>query len=280
MNRTMITATNTLGQLQKNLDVISSNMANVDTTGYKRKQATFTDLLVQQFNNQPSAENEIGRLTPNGIRQGTGAKLGQVQAVMAQGSLKTTNRPLDTAFTKEAQVYRVLVQRNGNSEVQYTRDGAFYLSPVSPNQTMLVTSDGNPILDENNNPININGQAKAYSVTENGSLVVEMTGGEQQTINLGVTLVNKPQFLENKGDNLLGLPDNLDTLNVVEGDVLTNLEGVLRNEISIKQGALEQSNVDLSKEMTDLITVQRSYQFQSRSINLADQMMGLINGIR
>ena len=280
MNRTMITATNTLGQLQKNLDVISSNMANVDTTGYKRKQATFTDLLVQQFNNQPSAENEIGRVTPNGIRQGTGAKLGSIQAVMAQGSLKATNRPLDTAFTKEAQVYRVLVQRNGNSEVQYTRDGAFYLSPVSPNQTMLVTSDGNPILDENNNPININGQAKAYSVTENGSLVVEMTDGQQQTINLGVTLVNKPQFLENKGNNLLGLPDNLDTLNVAEGDVLTNLEGVLRNEISIKQGALEQSNVDLSKEMTDLIAVQRSYQFQSRSINMADQMMGLINGIR
>ena len=78
----MITATNTLGQLQKNLDVISSNMANVGTTGYKRKTATFTDLLVQQFNNQPSAENEIGRLTPNGIRQGNGAKLGQIQAVI------------------------------------------------------------------------------------------------------------------------------------------------------------------------------------------------------
>ena len=145
---------------------------------------------------------------------------------------------------------------------------------------MLVTSDGNPILDENNNPININGQAKRYSVTENGSLVVEMTGGERQTINLGVTLVNKPQFLENKGNNLLGLPDNLDTLNVAEADVLTNLDGMARNEISIKQGALEQSNVDLSKEMTDLIAVQRSYQFQSRSINIADQMMGLINGIR
>ena len=110
--------------------------------------------------------------------------------------------------------------------------------------------------------------------------LVEMNGGEKQTINLGVTLVNKPQFLVSKGNNLLGLPDNLGALNVVEGDVLTNLEGALRNQISIKQGALEQSNVDLSKEMTDLITVQRSYQFQSRSINLADQMMGLINGIR
>ena len=152
MNRTMITATNTLGQLQKHLDVVSSNIANVDTVGYKRKQATFTDLLVQQFNNQPSTESEIGRRTPNGIRQGTGAKLGQIQMVMAQGSLKSTDSPLDTAFTKEGQLYRVLVQNDGNSEIQYTRDGAFYLSPISSTKR-LVTSDGNPILDENNHPI-------------------------------------------------------------------------------------------------------------------------------
>ena len=280
MNRTMITATNTLGQLQKHLDVVSSNIANVDTVGYKRKQATFADLLVQQFNNQPSTESEMGRRTPNGIRQGTGAKLGQVQTVMAQGSLKSTARPLDTAFTKAGQLYRVLVQNDGNSEIQYTRDGAFYLSPISSNETMLVTSDGNSILDENNNPINLTGQAKSYSITENGSLVVEMDNGEQQTINLGVTLVNKPQFLESKGNNRLGLPANFDTLNVGEGDVWTNLNGALRNQISTQQGMLEQSNVELSNEMTDLIAVQRSYQFQSRSINLADQMMGLINGIR
>jgi flagellar basal-body rod protein FlgG len=280
MNRTMITATNTLGQLQKHLDVVSSNIANVDTVGYKRKQATFTDLLVQQFNNQPSTESEVGRRTPNGIRQGTGAKLGQVQTVMLQGSLKSTDRPLDTAFTKEGQLYRVLVQNDGNSEIQYTRDGAFYLSPISSNETMLVTSDGNSILDENNNPINLTGQAKSYSITENGSLVVDMVNGEQQTINLGVTLVNKPQFLESKGNNLLGLPADFDTLNVGEGDVWTHLNGALRNQISTQQGVLEQSNVELSNEMTDLIAVQRSYQFQSRSINLADQMMGLINGIR
>ncbi len=205
---------------------------------------------------------------------------GKFKRLSTQGNLITTGRPLDTAFTKEAQLYRVLVQKDGNSEVQYTRDGALYLSPVSPDQTMLVTSDGNPFLDENNNPININGQAKGYSVTENGSLVVEMVNGESQTINLGVTFVKKPQFLENKGGNLLGLPANFDTLNVGEGDVFENLDGVRRQEISITQGVLEQSNVDLSKEMTELITVQRSYQFQSRSINLADQMMGLINGIR
>jgi flagellar basal-body rod protein FlgG len=272
----MITATNTMGQLQKKLDIISNNIANVDTTGYKRSEAAFTDLLVQQFNNGPNEENEVGRLSPLGVRQGTGAKLGQVQMVLSQGGLKATDRSLDTAFTKEGLLYRVLVQNNNTTEVQYTRDGAFYLSPMANNELMLVTSTGNPILDENNNPIYINGQASEYKITETGSLMVD----GQQVANLGVTRVNKPQFLEQKNGNLLGLPVNFNELNVGEGDVLTELNGGLREQISILQGSLEQSNVDLSKEMTELINVQRSYQFQARSINMADQMMGLINGIR
>jgi flagellar basal-body rod protein FlgG len=276
MNRTMLTATNTLTQLQKQMDVIGHNMANVDTTGFKRREATFTDLLVQQMNNQGNVANEIGRLTPNGIRQGSGAKLGQIQMVLTQGSLKTTNRDLDTAFTKEGLFYRVRVQnQDGSYDTQYTRDGAFYLSPLSATENMLVTSDGHPVLNDNDEPITINGQAKGYQITESGALIVPMENGGKQTHNLGVTLVNKPQFLEQKGNNRLGLPEN-----VVGENILTDLNGALRNQISIQQGTLEQSNVELSKEMTDLINVQRSYQFQSRSINLADQMMGLINGIR
>lgn len=275
MNRTMITATNTLSQLQKQMDVISSNIANVDTTGYKRKEATFTDLLVQQINNQPKMNNEIGKLTPNGIRQGTGAKLAQILTVMTQGIIKQTDRNLDTAFTKEGQLYRVLVQSQTGSEVQYTRDGSLYLSPVSPNEMMLVSSSGHPILDENNDLILINGQTKEYKISADGTLVIQKVDGTEQTVNLGVTQINKPQFLEQKGNNLFGLPEN-----ILGEDVTTDLNGPLRNQISIQQNALEQSNVELSKEMTDLIQVQRAYQFQGRSINLADQMMGLINGIR
>ena len=145
---------------------------------------------------------------------------------------------------------------------------------------MLVTSDGNPVLDENNNPIDINGQAKEYKIDPNGSMIVSMANGNEQSFNLGVSLVNKPQFLELKGNNLLGLPENVADLNVGRDEIVTNLNGPDRDQISMEQGALEQSNVDLSKEMTDLIQVQRSYQFQARSINMADQMMGLINGIR
>ncbi|KAB7671812.1 flagellar hook-basal body protein [Bacillus sp. B1-b2] len=275
MNRTMIIASNTLNQLQKQMDVISNNMANVDTNGYKKTNATFTDLLFQQVNNQANLEEEVGRQTPNGIRQGNGAKLAQTQLVMTQGNLKTTDRPLDTAFTKEGQLYRVLVQDGDTTEVRYTRDGAFYLSPISDTENMLVTNQGFPILDENNNPIVMNNNVKDYAFSSTGTLTVNLTNGGSQNINLGVTYANNPQSLDKTGDNLYRLSDEAN-----REQVLTDLNGALRNEISIQQNALEQSNVDMSREMVNLIATQRSYQFQSRSITLADQMMGLVNGIR
>jgi flagellar basal-body rod protein FlgG len=275
MNSTMITATNTLSQLQKQMDIISNNLANLDTTGYKSKQATFTDLLFSQVNNQPLANAEKGRLTPMGIRQGVGAKIGQVQIDMQQGSLKPTGRELDTALQKEGQYYKVLVQKDNTSSVQYTRDGAFYLTPVAENELMLVTSDGNSVLDENNQPITITGDASKFKIDPNGTLEVTMTNGAKNSYNLGVIQVNKPQFFEQMGGNLLGLPDD-----VTGVEVFTNLTGPQRQQISIGQGMLEQSNVDMAKEMTNLVSVQRAYQFQAKSVTMADQMMGLINGIR
>jgi flagellar basal-body rod protein FlgG len=275
MNSTMITATNTLSQLQKQMDIISNNLANLDTTGYKSKQATFTDLLFSQVNNQPLANAEKGRLTPMGIRQGVGAKIGQVQINMQQGSLKPTGRELDTALQKEGQYYKVLVQKDNTSSVQYTRDGAFYLTPVAENEVMLVTSDGYSVLDENNQPITITGDASKFKIDPNGMLEVTMTNGAKSSYNLGVIQVNKPQFFEQMGGNLMGLPND-----VAGVEVFTNLTGAARQQISIGQGMLEQSNVDMAMEMTNLVSVQRAYQFQAKSVTMADQMMGLINGIR
>lgn len=281
MNRTMITATNTLSQMQKQIDTISQNIANVDTTGYKKRDATFSDLLFQQVNNQRHQSKEVNRFTPNGIRQGTGAKLSQTQLVFSQAAIKNTDRSLDTAFTKQGQMYRVLVQQGENSQIQYTRDGAFSLSPISENEALLVTSKGYPILDENNQPITINARsAKEYTISSNGRLTVVLDNNTEQNFNLGVTYVKRPQFLEQKGENLYSLPENMPEINVTTADIFTELNGPLRNEISIEQKSLEQSNVDLSKEMTDLISTERAYQFQTRSVTLADQMMGLVNGIR
>ena len=279
MNRTMLTAANTLGQLQTQMDMISHNMANVETTGYKRSQSSFNDLLTQQFTNQPSETKEIGRQTAIGIRQGTGAKISQAQLVLAQGSLKTTERDLDAALTKEDQFFMVNVQDGNGSKVRLTRDGAFYLSPSqgNPNQMMLVTSAGNQVLDETGAPIAINGSVTDLKISENGVLTAGTEANGEQSFQLGIVSVQKPQFLERLGGNLLGLSENA---GAAETDIMTALTGDSRREVSLKQGTLESSNVDLSKEMTDLITAQRQYQFQSRAITMADQMGGLINGIR
>lgn len=277
----MITATNTLSQLQKQMDIISHNLANIDTAGYKRREASFTDLLAQEFKNQPNDKLEPqDRMTPFYIRQGTGARLGQVQMNLSQGSIKATGRVLDTAFTAEGQFYRVMVPGENGSEMRLTRNGGLYLSPISDQETMLVNSDGYSILDENGQPITITGNVKTFNINETGQFAAEMYDGTTQSVNLGVVLVEKPQFLEQKGGNLLGLPNNLEDLDVTEEQILTELTGGERNRISIQQGALEQSNVDMSKEMTDLINVQRGYQFHAKSITLADQMLGLVNGIR
>ncbi|MFJ7977739.1 flagellar hook-basal body protein [Peribacillus sp. NPDC096379] len=278
----MITSTNTLSQLQLKLDTISNNIANVDTTGYKRKEANFTDLLVQQFNNQTTASQEIGRLTPNGIRQGTGAKLGQSQLILTQGSLKTTNRSLDAAFTKPDLFFSVRVSDESGENIRYTRDGAFFMTPVDGNdhQVMLVTGDGNSVLDEFNRPIVVNGNVTDISMSENGQIKIETSDRGTQTFELGIVSVKKPQFMEQLGGNVLALPSNFNQLNMNAEDILTSLTGGLRGEISMTQGALEGSNVDLSKEMSNLIMVQRQYQFQSRAITMADQMQGIVNSIR
>lgn len=280
MNRTMITATNTLGQLQKQMDMIGHNLSNADTYGYKRRDATFSEMLVQQVKNQSVDKFETGRLTPLGVREGNGAKLSQAQLILNQGSLKATGRSLDFALTSDRQFFKVLSQDEGSNAVRYTRDGAFSASPVGNGEMMLVNGSGLPVLDENDNYITFSEDAAAFELGDNGVLTVRDSGGGEERFNLGVVTVEKSQFFQQYGGNLLGFADNLDQLGVTEDEVVTNVTGGARTDISMVQNSLEDSNVDISKEMTDMLSVQRSYQFQARSISLADQMMGLVNGIR
>ncbi|MDT9026769.1 MULTISPECIES: flagellar hook-basal body protein [Rossellomorea] len=280
MNRTMITATNTLGQLQKQMDMIGHNLSNADTNGYKRREATFSELLVQQVNNQRVEEFETGRLTPLGVREGSGAKLSQSQLILNQGSLKSTGRSLDFALTSGGQFFKVLAQDDNSSAVRYTRDGAFFVSPTGNGEAMLVNGSGLPVLDENDNYITFSEDASSFQLGDNGILTVAGAGGVEEQFNLGIVTVEKSQFLQQFGGNLLGFAENLNELGVTEEEVVTNIVGGARSDISMVQNSLESSNVDISKEMTDMLNVQRSYQFQARSISLADQMMGLVNGIR
>ncbi|MBP3953186.1 flagellar hook-basal body protein [Bacillus suaedae] len=278
MNTSMIAASVTMGQLQKKIDTVSHNMANASTTGYKRREATFSDLLFQQVNNQTVPSKEVGRLTPLGLRVGSGARIAQTALRLDQGSMIPTDRELDFALTERDQFFRIESIENGVATERLTRDGAFYLteSEEAPGQWSLVTSSGSYVLGADGNRMNVPDNFKSISLS-NGQLVATMGDGTTQALGqLGLTQVLKPQLLEGVGDNLYQLSD-FAALGFAEADVI---QAVGLNQQALSQGMLEGSNVDIGQEMSELLTAQRHYQFNARSISMADDMSGLINGIR
>ncbi|MED4016026.1 flagellar hook-basal body protein [Sutcliffiella cohnii] len=276
MNRVLLNASNTMNQLQQQLDLIGHNIANVDTVGYKNRRGTFQELLAQQYNNQPLQQYEGGRNTPEGIRIGVGAKLAQTQLQLTQGSMKPTERMLDFAFTTEDQFFAVqYTSETGQEEVRYTRNGSLYLSPINNNEVMLVNSEGHPVLNTAGATIVFPDSITEVQLQPGGTVTASLPNGGALASELAVAQIIRPQLLQAMGGSLFALPAE----NIGE-DALTYLQGAGRNGISLQQGMLEQSNVDLANEMTNLTIAQRSYQFNARSIQMADQMMGLVNGLK
>ncbi|WP_404459808.1 flagellar hook-basal body protein [Sutcliffiella horikoshii] len=276
MSRIMLNATNTMNQLQKQLDTISHNIANVETVGYKNRQTSFQELLVQQSNNQSLNQYETIRNTPMGIRMSSGAGLAQTKLNLSQGSLKTTDRMLDFALAKEDQFFTVQVTENGETSTQFTRSGVFYLSPINNTEVMLVTGEGHPVLGSNGQPIVLPENVKELKLQPEGVILAELTNGQAIARELGMAQVIRPQMLQAKPGSLFALPP-VEVAN--PQDVVGFIQGAARGEISMKQGMLEQSNVDLASEMTEMTLMQRSYQFNARSVQFGDQMMGLVNGL-
>lgn len=276
MSRPMIQAAVTMNQLQNKLDLIGNNMANSQTTGYKSRQADFSSLLFQQINNLSDPANGQGRLTPDGVRVGSGARLGSVNMDLTHGAILETGRVLDTALMGENSFFQIQAAENGIEETRYTRDGSFYLNPVNNNQAvMLTTSDGNPVIGENG-PIVIAGGFDSIEIRQNGQIVVQRGNTTEQAGNLAIVNVVRPGLLEATGQNAFRLSDPAN-LGYTMDEIIQAAEP---NTDLLKSGALEQSNVDISKQMTDMMMTQRSYQFNSRTISMGDQMMGLINQLR
>lgn len=279
MLRTMTTATNTMSQLQSQLDTIGNNIANSNTYGFKTTDVKFQELLYQQFNNDKADLSE--RQSPTGIRYGSGAAISQTMMNWKQGSLQSTDRNLDFAFQEPKQYLNILMpDGEGGQQTAYTRQGALYVSPTENGQLMLVNGDGYPVANAEGQAILIPDNVSGFSLNESGRLIVSYPDGSTVERELAVSILQKPQLMEHLSNAYIVLPNNLDELGVTQQDVLTDLQREERNEISLVNGILELSNVDISKEMTELMTTQRSYQFSARSITIADQMMGLINGIR
>jgi flagellar basal-body rod protein FlgG len=276
MNQSMITASVTMGQLQKKLDTISHNVANVNTNGFKRRDVQFQDLLFRQLNNQTVRSQETGRNTPFGIRLGSGARVSQTNVRMDQGAIIQTGRPLDISLSEKGAFFEVLPTDAGGDR-RFTRDGAFYLSPNPANddELFLVTGGGDYVMSSQGTPMIIPTNYNTITVADNG--IIEVVLKDDTQLNVGqlqLVKITKPQLLQSVGDNFFSFP-NLEELGLNFGDVIDN---VLNG--GVIQGALEGSNVDLGKELSELILAQRAYQFNTRSISIADQMMGLVNNIR
>jgi flagellar basal-body rod protein FlgG len=270
MSRSMIQASVTMNQLQQKMDLIGNNLANSQTTGYKARQADFASLLFQQINNMDDPANAEGRLTPDGVRVGSGAKLGSINIDLSQGALQETGRALDVALLQPNHLFQVSVTENNVTETRYTRDGSFYLSPLENNQVMLTTKDGDPVLGANGQIIFEDGFTD-LQVADNGQITVRRGNGTEVVGQLEVVEAVRPRFLEATGNNNFRLPD------VPGYNQAEIIQGV---PASLKSGSLETSNVNMGKELTDLINAQRSYQFNARTISMGDQMLGLINQLR
>src|SRR5690625_1338388 len=119
MSRTMIQAAVTMNQLQNKLDMIGHNLANSQTTGYKSRQTEFSSLLFQQMNNLTDEANLVGRVTPDGLRVGSGAKLGTINSDLSIGSLTETGRALDVALLEGDMFFQIEVAGDGTTETQY-----------------------------------------------------------------------------------------------------------------------------------------------------------------
>lgn len=276
MSRMMIQAAVTMNQLQNKLDMIGNNLANSQTTGYKSRKTEFSSLLFQQMNNLTDEANLVGRETPDGLRVGSGAKLGTINSDLSIGSLTETGRTLDVALLAENMFFQIEVADDGVTQTQYTRDGSFYLNPMPNSQNvMLTTKDGDPVIGENG-PIVMADGFDSIDIQSNGQVLVQRGNQTEIAGNLAIVEAVRPRLLEAVGQNAFRLP-NLEQLGYNVNEIIqdVNPAGNL-----IKSHSLENSNVDIAQQMTEMMMTQRAYQFNARTISMSDQMSGLINTMR
>jgi flagellar basal-body rod protein FlgG len=256
-----IGATGMLAQ-QMNVDVISNNIANMTTTGYKRQRAAFQDLIYQNIDRPGSTSSDSGTTVPAGLQLGLGVRTGSVVRQHGQGAIQITENPLDLAITGEG--YFQIQMPNGDTA--YTRDGTFQMNENGE----LVTVQGF-IVDPG---LTIPSDAQSIDISPAGEVLVSVPG-QTTTTNVGqlqlAGFVN-PAGLEAIGDNLFLETD-------ASGSPTTGTPG--QDEFGrLRQSALEQSNVNVVEEITLLITAQRSYEMNSSVISTSDEMLQTVTQLR
>ncbi len=261
MRSLSIAATGMLAQ-QLNVEVISNNIANINTTGFKRQRAEFHDLLYQDLLRAGTNSSDTGTVVPSGIQIGLGVKPAAVYRITEQGNLVITNNNLDLAINGKG--YFAVELPSG--ETGYTRSGALSRSADGDlvNANGFIVQPGITIPD-NATGITINAQG-AVSVSIEGQTAPQSVGQLQLAIfpnEAGLRAVGDNLFLETRASGLatLGTPGSGGF-----GD--------------IQQGALETSNVNVVAEITNLITAQRAYEMNSRVIQASDEMLSSVVQLR
>lgn len=255
MNTSLFIASSGVRAYQGKLDTIANNISNVESVGFKRREAAFSENLTVSIKNQIEQQREIGRLSPHGIRTTFGSRIAGTPLDLTQGVPKQTDEPFD--FMVEGNGYFQVQRTTGTTtEILYTRGGAFQQTPVGGGRFQLVNAHGDVLLDQNRNPIEWN-LGDEFVVAGDGTI-----GGTNQRI--GLVDFGNSQLLKDDGG-----------VYRLTGGTVT----AANTNVQIKQGFLELSNVDLNQEMTDMIKTQRGYQANARALSYADQMMGIANGI-
>ncbi|MFD2368414.1 flagellar hook-basal body protein [Brevibacillus sp. GCM10020057] len=269
-------STAALRGIQQALDNTANNLANLDTVGYKRRVASFSELLSDSMNKQPE-EDKVNRNTPPGLRIGSGARLGLTKLDMGQGSAKQTDVPTDVMIEGDGYflVTKKIKDATGaivQEESRLTRNGAFQIEYNNDEGGyVLHTPSGHILTDEFGTPIVLQQPIRNIQISKEG--VISADGTEYGTI--GVWKVDNPDQLQQVGQNLFDAqlafgesPDRKYTNALTEGLA------------SLRQGALETSNVNMMEEMSQLVNIQRAYQLNSRALGISDQMMGIANSLR
>ncbi len=256
-----IAATGMLAQ-QTNVEVISNNIANMSTTGYKRRRAEFQDLLYQNLRRVGSTSSDTGTVIPAGAQVGLGVKTAAVYRITEQGNLQNTENRFDIAIRGNG-YFQILLP---SGDTAYTRDGTFGLSP----EGVIVTADGYTLQPG----ITIPNNARDVTINASGEVLVAFDG-QVELQNVGqVQLAIFPNEvgLEAIGENLF-----LET--PASGDPLQGSPGAVGYG-STMQGFVETSNVNVVHEITSLITAQRAYEMNSKVITASDEMLGALTRLR
>lgn len=269
MMRALWTAGSGMKAQQFNVDVISNNLANVNTTGYKKERAEFKDLLYQTMDRAYVLENS-GK--PVNLQVGHGTAVTATVRNFDPGNVDKTDSPLD--FAIEGEGFFTVIGPQG--QVQYTKDGAFKISVTEDGMRRLTTSDGFPVLDDQGQEIVFDSDVNVSTlvVTPTGQMSYKNNDGDSVDLGITMGMVNFPNkyALEATGRNLFS--KNSATGEPVQANDDTSGKSI------INQFALESSNVSVVDEMVKLIVAQRAYEVSSKAIQSSDDMLQMANGLK